>query len=80
MLVNDNKEVKLALIVKSILNLEIKLEPISLVECSSDDNDLSNCGTPENCMKKMDKLQKKLRQQQKDTEAELNRLKKSLGQ
>jgi len=80
LLVNDNKDVKLALIEKNISDLEVKIEPISLVECQSDDDDLSNCGSAENCMKKMDKLQQKMLRQQKETESEIIRLKKSLGQ
>lgn len=81
LLVNEKKETNIAFIEKTISNVEVKIEPISLVECESRksdfDKEIENCGSKENCLKIINNMQKKILQQYKENTLELN---KSLSQ
>ncbi len=62
LLVNENKEMKIALIENKMSNLQVNIEPIRVVECSSGKSDfdkqLEKCGANETCIKNIFKYPK----------------------
>jgi len=68
LLVNERRNIRLALFEKDISNLKVKFEPITLVECPRESGVMRTCATQEECTERLKQLEKQAVQQRKKTE------------
>ena len=62
LLVNEQKAVRLAFFEKQISDMEVKIEPIRIVECPSDAAVVAPCETTEECAQRLEQLKQDMRE------------------